>query len=559
MKNIGLILFLIISFISVFSQKDPNNSNRNIFAINDPQTSIVEDSVPSCQPFTIALNETLLSNPIDEDMNINSCSGDVITLAATATFLNNNQTYQQTQANTTFKWIIGNSNEEGQVVYKSFIQPSGYNFALYAIDVNGCISQNRVYGKIRNSASPIVSVNPILYTQPNNPILLEGSQQFYSVLTYNSITLQTNPYLEYTFKYDTVFLPDGNNVSYNSDILIDQFDTEQVITSLEDILGIRLNIEHSFVGDLSIRLICPNGQTTLLKEQFPGVDVVTGLIINPCSSEGGGKALGCSPDPSTSSICYTSPGVGWDYEFRPGAIGCFGISSDTINYIYTDLCNTIWENTALNPSITNSYTENIEPVFYGPYETFENLIGCPLNGNWRLQVSDHWMVDNGYMFNWGIGLKDSILQEQWNYNIGVDSVIFAGPNTTQLDPNTATTILNNIGNFNYSASVKDQFGCAFTVPFTIHCSLNIENNEELNEISVYPNPVNTVLNITIEKQEWSHATIELYNSLGQVITKIELNGTNDTIDMSNYANGTYILKVNGPDQQFKNIKIVKAS
>jgi len=559
MKNFGFFLLLITTISTVFAQKDPLISNRNIYAISEPQTSIEEDSGFVCQPFTVALNENLLSHPIDEDMNINSCSGDIITLAATATFLNNNQTYQQTQANTTFKWIIGNSNDEGQVIYKTFVQPSGYNFVLFAVDVNGCLSQNRVYGKIRNSASPIVSVDPILYTQPNIPVLLDGSQQFYSVLTYNPITIQTNIYQGYTFEYDTVFLPDGSNISYNSNIMIGQFDTNQVITSLTDILGIRLNIEHSYLNDLSLRLICPNGQSTLLKEQNQGVSFVTGLIINPCSSEGGGKGLGCAPDPSTSNTCYTTPGIGWDYEFRPGATGCFGTSSDNINYIYTDPCNTIWESISLTPSFPNSYTGSAEPVFYGSYETLENLIGCPLNGNWRLQVTDHWAADNGYMFNWGIGFKDTILQEQWNYNIAVDSVLFSGTNITPLDAYSASTILNDVGNFNYTVSVKDQFGCAYTVPFVIHCTLNIENNEELNEISVYPNPVNTVLNITVEKQEWSHATIELYNSLGQVISKIELNGTNEIIDMSNCANGTYILKVIGPDHQFKNLKIVKAN
>ncbi len=559
MKNFGLFLFLIINISSLFAQKDPATSNRNMFSVMEPQTSIVEDSVSLCQPFTIALNENLLSHPIDNNLVINSCSGEMITLAATATFLNNNQTYQQTIANTTFEWIIGNSNEEGEVIHKSFIQPSGYNFELYAFDVNGCRSENIIYGKIKNSASPIISVDPILYTQPNNLVLLEGSQEFYSVLTYNPITIHTNPYQGYRFEFDTVYLPDGSNISYNSDILIGQFNSSQVVTGIDDILGIRLNIEHSFVGDLSIRIICPNGQTTLLKEQFPGVSLVTGLITNPCSSEGGTRGLGCAPDPSTSNTCYLTPGVGWDYEFRPGATGCFGTSLDTVNYIYTDPCNTIWESKSLTPSIPNSYSQSADLVFYGPYETFENLIGCPLNGNWRLQVSDHWQVDNGYLFNWGIGLKDSTLQEQWNYTIPVDSVLFSGTNTNQIDPFSASTILNDVGNYNYTATVKDQFGCSFTVPFTIHCTLNIENSDNLNEISVYPNPVISSLNIKIEKQEWNGAIIELYNSLGKLINKIELSGTNTTYDMSNYANGTYILKVIGPDQQYKNLKIVKSN
>ena len=60
------------------------------------------------------------------------------------------------------------------------------------------------------------------------------------------------------------------------------------------------------------------------------------------------------------------------------------------------------------------------------------------------------------------------------------------------------------------------------------------------EISVYPNPANDMF--TVANAEG--ATIVVVNSLGQVVASIENAASNQTIDASNFANGTYFVKVN---------------
>ncbi len=60
------------------------------------------------------------------------------------------------------------------------------------------------------------------------------------------------------------------------------------------------------------------------------------------------------------------------------------------------------------------------------------------------------------------------------------------------------------------------------------------------EISVYPNPANDIF--TVANAEG--ATIMVVNSLGQVVASIENADANQTIDVSNFANGTYFVKVN---------------
>ena len=87
-----------------------------------------------------------------------------------------------------------------------------------------------------------------------------------------------------------------------------------------------------------------------------------GVVDNSCSGQGGVTNLGCAPDPGTGSACYLVPGVGWDYEFRPGATGCFGTSGATVGYSYTDQCGTTWTgpHCAIYP---NTFTNTQQTLF----------------------------------------------------------------------------------------------------------------------------------------------------------------------------------------------------
>lgn len=59
-------------------------------------------------------------------------------------------------------------------------------------------------------------------------------------------------------------------------------------------------------------------------------------------------------------------------------------------------------------------------------------------------------------------------------------------------------------------------------------------------VSVYPNPANDMF--TVANVEG--ATIEVVNALGQVVSRIENANANQTINASNFANGTYFVRVN---------------
>ncbi len=71
-------------------------------------------------------------------------------------------------------------------------------------------------------------------------------------------------------------------------------------------------------------------------------------------------------------------------------------------------------------------------------------------------------------------------------------------------------------------------------PFTVDVKPEIVNN-----ISVYPNPTTGILNIDNVKG----ANVEIFNIMGQAVESIYNANEFNTVDISNYANGTYIVRV----------------
>jgi len=67
------------------------------------------------------------------------------------------------------------------------------------------------------------------------------------------------------------------------------------------------------------------------------------------------------------------------------------------------------------------------------------------------------------------------------------------------------------------------------------------NSNLASVVSVYPNPANNV--ITVANAE--NTSIVITNVLGEVVANINNATSNQTIDISNLANGTYFVRVNG--------------
>ena len=245
---------------------------------------------------------------------------------------------------------------------------------------------------------------------------------------------------------EVAFLPDAIpcgslGCSYRSPVTFSCFDSTATISSVNDINFVRLNIEHSYIGDIFIGITCPNGQrASLMNYSFYG----SSDCSNSVPSEYCGWTLGYSvpistylgmpndeqnsSQPCTSTAPGNEPGIGWNY--------CW--SNNTENgYVYAGDDGIIYR-------IGNSHNGTIDSSdvaagtqFYHPDQNFSSLIGCPLNGDWYIEVMDGWSGDNGYIFEWELSLDAELIPQD---TCLVDSFSVSGYGITKV--NDSTFIIN---------------------------------------------------------------------------------------------------------------------
>lgn len=217
------------------------------------------------------------------------------------------------------------------------------------------------------------------------------------------------------------FLPDGVSCgsmgcSYRSTVTFTDFAPTAHISSIQDIKYVRLNIEHSWIGDIYIGITCPNGQKASLMNW-------SGTGSTPCwssiptnnrswstgSNVSSSTYFGMPVDGEGSDDCDSTqygnrPGIGWNYCWSNNTTSGFSYASssatdDGIIYRYGH---------ATGGRIDSSNVA-AGTNFYKPNESFSSLIGCPLNGNWYIEVIDGWGGDNGWIFGWEMALDPSLL------------------------------------------------------------------------------------------------------------------------------------------------------
>lgn len=91
----------------------------------------------------------------------------------------------------------------------------------------------------------------------------------------------------------------------------------------------------------------------------------------------------------------------------------------------------------------------------------------------------------------------------------------------------------------------------------LECSASTLSNEEFNRVSkwnIYPNPVNNVLNVSFDE---NIANISIYNLLGQEVIYKTINANQGSVDVSNLAAGTYLIRVTSHNEEVKTLKIIK--
>lgn len=313
---------------------------------------------------------------------------------------------------------------------------------------------------------------------------------------------------------DRIFLPDGQSCpphgcSYRSPVTFDVFDADAIITSAEDIDYVRLNIEHSYIGDIYINITCPNGQKAdIMRYGGSGTSGCNSSIPN--TSRGWTSAtnqsncthcyFGIAYDVEGSNICDSTeygnePGIGWNYCWSDRNNAGFSYASgDGIIYRTSNAS----DGRTIDSSNTVTHSN-----FYHPDDNFSRLIGCPLNGTWYIEVVDGWSQDNGYIFEWELALNSSLIPVQCE----VTSRQLIGPYTQRIDDSTFTinwpTDLTHDTVIDYTFRLLSSCGTTYdtTVAINLHPTYDITQEiQGCNSVSynsqTYTSSTNLTLNNT---------------------------------------------------------------
>jgi gliding motility-associated-like protein len=334
----------------------------------------------------------------------------------------------------TYEWDLGDGNTAtGQTATFSYTTPGVYIVNLNIRDANtsidplGCPNTNLINQVIQVGTEPDFTGT----VAAQDTICFGDSTTIDGVVTPVEFINDCTPPIA-----QTTFLPDGSGAVYTTCITVDCFESTQTLDNVNQLIEICLNIEHSFSGDLDIRIISPNGQDANLFLQA-----------------GGGTYWGGANDDGSAT-----PGIGADY--------CFSMSATTL-----------LQNAPTIIAGSNPPNASWTPGTYLPVESFASLIGSPLNGDWCIEVVDNLAIDNGYIFSWGMEFDPAIQPPELSFTpVTISETWDADPSIINTVGNTITVQPTTAGTHCYTYRVIDDFDCEYTEVICIEVLPEIIND-----------------------------------------------------------------------------------
>lgn len=388
----------------------------------------------ACQNIFVELDGTNFPISPPDTGYIDICPGDRVAFQGRGVYPQNNTAYTQSDLTSTFEWDFGDGiTAVGQNVSHIYDEPGGYNVQLTITDTEGCTNINFLDQRVRVSTKPDFT---LLNTLPDRICVGDTLDLSASLMGDNmgsNIGLSSSPgqFSTSVALADSLALPDGDGVSYSTSLSVSTFQPGQVLNDINDLLSICVVMEHSWMHDLQIEMECPDGTSVVLQNQQQiGNEVFLGEPID-------GDGFGGAPP---------AQGVGYEYCWTP----------NSTNGTWTEFSQLDDDGTVAD------YT--LPPQDYASYEPLDNFVGCPLNGEWTITVTDLWQSDNGWIFEWGINLAPELYPNQESYDPGITDYFWEGNSTIfdyQGDSTDVRASPNYAGNLSYRLVSEDGFGCTF--------------------------------------------------------------------------------------------------
>ena len=401
--------------------------------------------VPSCQTIKAIIDQTTPTIVPKDTGYINACPNQtVVNFKAHGNYSQNDFRYHQSDTLSKFEWNFddGTPTAYGTNVSHVFTKSGGYRVSLTVTDTIGCKNINYIKQRIRVATRPSFSMGNLPgQVCVGGQVKLKGSASGGADTSFQ-VSAQPNPgvFLESGAQSGRLFIPDDSSHIYKTSIFFTGFSPGQVLLNVADLKRIFINIEHSWARDLEIKVTCPNQQQAILLKYDYGTRGNNRIRLGiPKENTVSEPYNDVDNDIIADLIDSTKnpPGIGWNYNWVMNANKTFR------NY-------------------SNQREVTLPAGNYLPEESFANLVGCPLNGEWSLVVRDQFHKDNGWIFGWGIEFAKSlyptletfqpqIIQHNWVVNEAVKS--FMGDSIIVSPPNAG------IANFKYQ--IKDDYGCSF--------------------------------------------------------------------------------------------------
>ena len=423
------------------------------------------DCVAPCQRVSLEIDSVLSSHyphlADDGFYYVDLCEKDTLHMVVHGVYPDNDFSYHQDDANTTFTWDLGIETQEGvgmNTLDYYFTTGRGYDIAISNVDSAGCINYMPEIFRIRTSQNPIRKVSQLPPMCTGDQITVSSTYSNLSVIQVDSVFSEQLTTLKVT---DTIFLPDGvdcgSGCAYTSSVTFTAFAPSATIQSADDILYVRIQLEHSFIGDIYIALTCPNGQTVKIMNKYGtsgsancasqiptpwGWQVTSGVSSGAYFGNAYDYSSGCDINNSQNQMGQT-----WNY--------CWS-NNTALGYQYANGQGYVYETVNVhNGKVDSTNTTNMTQVYH-PDQPFSQLIGCPMNGTWSIKVIDGWSADNGWLTEWEMALDPSLLPQDWDYTVHPDSMWVTGPGAQG-----AYIIPDQSGQIDYTAHIMDEFGCVY--------------------------------------------------------------------------------------------------
>ncbi|MBQ4010424.1 MAG: hypothetical protein II604_06950, partial [Bacteroidales bacterium] len=394
---------------------------------------------PPCQDFTVVPDINARWN--EEENRYEACADSYITLSAHGVFPNNDAPngYHQSDENLIYcwSWYAEDGFQGANNVYSvgTTFAHGGYYIMLQATDQNGC---RYVYPEpivLVVSAPPTfegTAVTPEIC--PGEAALLDGRVQPPDPW---EMEIPEQIVEQHCFVDETGYVQ-SMCFEHNA------FAPGQLIQSANDIESIAIDMEHSYLGDLEVWITCPSGNRLTL---FDGYN--------------GGSDLQFLGEPIDDDYDPCNPGTPYHYTWSHNATSTIEqVANNAPTYSYTD-------------NAGNHYygEEYIPAGDYRPTGDWSSLVGCPVNGEWCINIQDHRHWDDGVVFSVELHFAD--------YLIPIESLIrfqteFASSDMTWDGGNIIggvaanTTALPNVpGQHEYVFSATDNFGCTYDTTLVV--------------------------------------------------------------------------------------------